>query len=259
MTLGHMSSADEFGLTIHKIANGAGSRLDLWRQLIELAAVERMAEVGVFRGQFAEDVLRRCPSIVQYYMVDPWRHLGQWKRPGNFSDAKFAASYREAMARTDFASVRRTVLRGTTGEVADRVDDESLDLVYIDGDHTLRGIAIDLICWFRKVRPGGVLGGDDFDYTIWQQGKFYEPTLVFPYAVYFAEAVDCEIFGLPFGQFLIRKEENVPFRFTDLTDQYTRLLLKQHLSWSQLLTRGVAGSLKGILRKVRSGLSIRGR
>ena len=35
----------------------------------------------------------------------------------------------------------------------------------------------------------------------------YEPTLVFPFAVYFAEAVGSRIYGPPHSQFLIEKRE----------------------------------------------------
>ena len=33
-----------------------------------------MAEVGVYRGDFASKILQRCDSIEKYYMIDPWRH-----------------------------------------------------------------------------------------------------------------------------------------------------------------------------------------
>ena len=43
---------------------------------------------------------------------------------------------------------------------------------------------------------------------------------VFPFAVYFAEAVGCPLYALPFGQFLIEKAPQRGFSFTDLTDSY---------------------------------------
>ena len=70
----------------------------------------------------------------------------------------------------------------------DEISDESLDLAYIDGDHTLRGIAIDFIRTFPKIRPGGILGGDDYTRTIWQHADNFKPRLVCPFAAYFAES-----------------------------------------------------------------------
>ena len=40
--------------------------------------------------------------------------------------------------------------------------DGSLDFVYIDGDHTLKGTNTDLAAWWPKLRPGGWLCGDDY-------------------------------------------------------------------------------------------------
>ena len=69
---------------------------------------------------------------------------------------------------------------------------------------------------FDKVRPQGWIGGDDFARWIWQHGQSFEPTMVFPFAVYFAEAVGCPVYALPFGQFLIEKAPQRGFSFTDL-------------------------------------------
>ena len=199
---------------------GADSREEFWVRFLHGHAVEDVAEVGVLRGQFAERVLQQVPSIRSYRMVDPWRHLDDWNKPANRDDDAFEQVYREAMQRTQFAADRREVLRGKTSEVADRMADGSLDFAYIDADHTLRGITIGLALMFPKIRDGGWLGGDDFSPSIWQHARNFEPTLVFPYAVYFAEAMRVPIYALPWNQFLLRKSAGEGFRFVDLAGRY---------------------------------------
>ena len=130
-------------------------------------------------------------------MIDPWRHLDDWNKPANQNDTVFEEFFRQANEKTDFAARRRVILRGKTVEVIDQIPNGELDLAYIDGDHTLRGITIDLIRVYPKVRAGGFLGGDDFNRSIWQHNTSFEPTLVFPFAVYFAEAVGATIYGTP--------------------------------------------------------------
>jgi hypothetical protein len=49
------------------------------------------------------------------------------------------------------------VLRGRTRELINQIPDDSLDFAYIDGDHTLRGITIDLVRLLPKMREGGVI------------------------------------------------------------------------------------------------------
>jgi hypothetical protein len=39
---------------------------------------------------------------------------------------------------------------------------ESLDFVYIDGNHTFRYVAEDIVEWEKIVRPGGAVAGHDY-------------------------------------------------------------------------------------------------
>jgi predicted O-methyltransferase YrrM len=211
------------------------SRLDFWVELIQSIGVQRMAEVGVYRGDFATVVLRRCECVARYYMIDPWRHLDGWNKPANQDDATFAEFYQEARAKTDFAAARRVILRGKTTEVVDQISDGELDLAYIDADHTLKGIAIDLIRVYPKVRAGGFLGGDDFSRSVWAHKTGFEPTLVFPFAVYFAEAVGATIYALPYSQFCLQKTGGARFGFVDLAGQYNDVGLQDQFTPEKLL------------------------
>lgn len=205
----------------------APDRFELWETFIEANALRRIAEVGVYRGEFAKRVLEASPGIEQYVMIDPWRSISNWNKPANTDDTAFERYYQETMAATAFAGPKRVVLRGKTTEVADSIDDNSLDFVYVDGDHTLRGITIDLIRMFPKVREGGWLAGDDFCNSIWQHPKTFEPTLVFPFVAYFAEAHGLVVFALPHNQFALQKGRG-PYSFQDLTGTYGSLgLLRQ--------------------------------
>jgi hypothetical protein len=176
-----------------------------------------MAEVGVYRGEFAARILEAVPSIERYLLIDPWRHLPMWNKPYNTDATDLDAAMAEAIERVAFAGERVEVLRGTTAEVVDRIDDASLDAVYVDGDHTLRGITLDLTLMRPKVAPGGVLGGDDFRPSIWQHDRTFEPTFVFPFAVYAAEAFGAPIHALGHHQFAIDLDGGAPFAFHDHT------------------------------------------
>jgi hypothetical protein len=223
-----MTWTDE--LVAYVAASTGASREDIWSQIIDKLQAKVVLELGVFRGAFAEQILRRCQSIVHYYMLDPWRHLDDWNKPLNVDQPSFDDIFALATARTDFARERRVVLRGKTTEMIDEISDESLDIAYIDGDHTLRGIAIDLICTYPKVRPGGILGGDDYTQTIWQHADNFEPTLVCPFAAYFAESWGATIVILPYNQFAIIKPSvrERHFRVIDTTQSYgSQSLLSQ--------------------------------
>lgn len=206
------------------------NRLDLWVSFVGAVQARDVAEIGVYRGAFAESLLRECPEIRSYYMVDPWRHLDDWNKPSNKADDVFERFFAEAMARTEAYADKRVVLRGRTSEVIDQVPDGALDFAYVDGDHTLRGVTIDLVKTFPKIRDEGWIGGDDFCRSIWQHEQDYEPTLVFPFAIYFAEAVGARVFALPYNQFLIQKTTGDGYEFTDFTGKYGRVDLRSQFA-----------------------------
>ena len=56
---------------------------------------------------------------------------------------------------------RAKLLREKSWDAADQFEDQSLDLVYIDGDHTYEGVVKDLAAWFPKVKKSGMFCGDD--------------------------------------------------------------------------------------------------
>ena len=212
---------------VRECVSQSNSRLELWIHFLKTTRVRNMLELGVFQGEFSARLLDDCGSIEKYYMIDPWRHLDDWNKPANRDDNDFERFFAETKSKTEFAAEKRIILRGKTTEVVEDIADNELDFAYIDGDHTLKGITIDLIRLFPKIKVGGWIGGDDFSRTIWQHATIFEPTLVFPFAVYFAEAVDARIYALPYSQFLIEKDNAQPFEFIDLTGNYYRTSLRE--------------------------------
>lgn len=245
-------------LTEAQLREGVGrsaTRADLWVSLLTAVKARDVAEIGVYRGNFAARLLRDCGSIATYYMVDPWRHLSDWNKPANAADDAFERFFHEAMEKTQAYAEKRVVLRGRTRDVIDRVPDEGLDFAYVDGDHTLRGITIDFVRLYPKVRDGGWIGGDDFSRSIWQHDRTFEPTLVFPYAVYFAEAVGARLYGLPHNQFLLEKGGAGEFEFVDLTGVYGETDLRNQLAEEPVSRRRDSGG-RSLVARLRRRLRV---
>jgi hypothetical protein len=240
---------------LRKCAAQAGTRMDFWAEFLRSMNVQCMAEIGVYRGDFAAAMLQGCPALTRYYMLDPWRHLSGWNKPANEDSSVFDRFFEETQSKTTFAASKRVILRGKTTEVVDQIGDGELDLAYVDGDHTLRGVTIDLVRLYPKIRVDGFLAGDDFSSSIWHHNSRFEPTLVFPFAVYFAEAIGATVYALPHSQFCMHKTRIAGFSFIDLTGRYDNLELRNQVEPGKLLkvlARERFPRLARTIRKVRS-------
>lgn len=112
--------------------------------------LNRGAEIGVDRGRFSEYMLKNNPEM-SLLLVDPW----YWKLRGE-------SRYQSTVKRMEKFGERAQIVRKTSYEAVFDVKDESLDFVYIDGDHTFDYVMTDLIWWARKVRMGGMVALHDY-------------------------------------------------------------------------------------------------
>jgi uncharacterized Rossmann fold enzyme len=129
----------------------------------------RGAEVGVFAGEMSAALLRENP-ILHLDMIDSWEGDGQAYQ-GDSGDwhAKLSQQQQDgyfeaAKQRTEFASVRRTIMRGRSTQAAEH-SPHQYDFVFLDADHSYEGCKADIEAWSAKVKPGGWLGGHDYENT----------------------------------------------------------------------------------------------
>jgi predicted O-methyltransferase YrrM len=119
------------------------------------------AEIGVYRGDFAAKNLKHWYG--KYYMVDAWNHRPGDPRDKNYGDlATNDANFKATQEATSFASSRTELIRSLSVDAALRFASESLDWVYVDALHTKAALLKDLEAWYPKVRPGGLISGDDY-------------------------------------------------------------------------------------------------
>jgi predicted O-methyltransferase YrrM len=59
------------------------------------------------------------------------------------------------------------IWRKSSTEGAECLAAHSLDWVYIDGDHSYEAVKADLENFYRVVKPGGIIAGDDYGLDGW--------------------------------------------------------------------------------------------
>jgi len=113
------------------------------RHLIEHNKFISMCEVGVRDGRTTFYLLDKIPTL-KIYAIDLDTNL--------FYNTKVQEKYKE----------RLIPVQGKSGLVADKVP--SVDLVFIDADHSYQGCSTDIKAYTPKVNSGGILSGHDIDF-----------------------------------------------------------------------------------------------
>jgi hypothetical protein len=138
------------------------SRQDLIRLLQQRDPPAAVAEIGVEKGWFTEELLVGLPGA-RVLAVDPWEYQSQGYRDGcNLEQAAQEKLYQACLTRLAPFGDRVTIDRAYSHDAAVRVPDASLDLAYIDANHSYDAVCRDLQLWFPKVKPGKILAGHDY-------------------------------------------------------------------------------------------------
>jgi len=135
------------------------TRRDLHKILAELGYTLG-AEVGVAGGKHAKQMLDAIPGL-HLLLVDPYQEYFRYSQ--DLCDRRFARMQER------LASYDKTVMRMTSLEASQQVENGSLDFVYIDGDHRFDSVMMDIILWAPKVRKSGIVAGHDY-YHFYQSG-----------------------------------------------------------------------------------------
>lgn len=116
------------------------------------------AEIGVERGRYSKSLLKANPRLT-LYGVDPWETYNGYR--DYVSQQQLDEFYADTQRRlAPYPGAK--LIRAFSAEAVKDFHDESLDFVYIDGNHDLMNVVTDLTLWSKKVRPGGIVAGHDY-------------------------------------------------------------------------------------------------
>jgi hypothetical protein len=115
-------------------------------------------EIGVRGGEYSETLCKAIPGV-ELYGVDPYTRIQGYRdivRQNSF-DAYEQAAHEKLDKYPNYHFVKKLSL-----EALDDFADNSLDFVYIDGNHDFLNVTQDIDFWIKKVRVGGIISGDDY-------------------------------------------------------------------------------------------------
>ena len=163
------------GLRLQCVYLAHGWRKMLPQMLQVLKRTGESAEVGVFKGDFSTQILKRWTFGGRHYAVDPFLHYSCTTTLGTKdSSLEYDKQCRYDQPAWDriFNRTRRdledrfpqriSMVRDLSVAAAARFAESSLDFVYIDARHDYVGVTEDLRAWWPKLRPGALFAGHDF-------------------------------------------------------------------------------------------------
>ena len=106
---------------------------------------KNIVEIGVNKCETTFRVLMACPSLLNYHLID-------------IVETPEIKSLNAAHPEIEVYIL-------TSKEAAKKFESKSLDLVFIDANHTYEAVKEDIALWLPKVRLGGVICGHDYHRT----------------------------------------------------------------------------------------------
>jgi len=116
-------------------------------------------EVGVLFGAYSEIILKSWDGHL--HCVDPWINQDDAVYLDGANKLNMETIYATARA-TIGSNPRCTLHRMMSLNAVGLFDDGELDGVYLDGNHALPSVRSDILCWWPKVKIGGIVSGHDF-------------------------------------------------------------------------------------------------
>jgi predicted O-methyltransferase YrrM len=110
-------------------------------------------EVGTRVGDYSKLLCQKIPGLA-LTCVDPWEAYS------GLTQERQEANYQEAVKRLTPLGVR--ILRMPSMEALKEFPDRSLDFAYIDGNHQFDHACMDIICWAKKIKQGGIMAVHDY-------------------------------------------------------------------------------------------------
>lgn len=138
-----------------------------WLQA-QAASCQRIVEVGVWKGRSTSVLAQVCPGVI--WAVDHWQGTPHDEVQHQLYAQALAAG--EAVCQEFLTALAKPIRSGkvvpvrmasiAAAEFLGNTLGRTLDLVFLDGDHSYEAVRDDIAQWRQLVRPGGMLAGHDY-------------------------------------------------------------------------------------------------
>lgn len=142
-------------------------REELFPELINHNNYKTVVEVGVQRGNFSQCLL--STNLECLILIDGWDMLDTYADIASVSKEQQSINYRYVLDRFE-NNKKVTVIKGYSTSY--NGSDNTIDLVYLDANHSFDYINNDINFWFPKIKKNGIISGHDYLDGNLKEGNF---------------------------------------------------------------------------------------
>lgn len=142
-------------------------RWDVVAGVLTACDAKTFVEIGCKEGRLTNYVLANVPSV-DVIAIDPWG-----KAPSNSAESYDAWNWASIEAEfwknvepwnTEKEDCRIRIVQDTSAGAVLEFEDESVDVVFIDGAHDYDNVYQDILLWWSKIKPSGFMLGHDYQH-----------------------------------------------------------------------------------------------
>ncbi len=128
-----------------------------------------IVEIGSWMGRSTScmgDLIKKSGKKINFFAVDTWEgsnedahreELQRLKDQGTTLYDTFLKNIKDCGVENYITPIKSTSLNA-----AKQFEDNSIDFVHIDASHEYKDVLDDIKAWYPKVKPGGIISGDDY-------------------------------------------------------------------------------------------------
>ena len=125
-----------------------------------------LVEVGVWKGHsisFLASKIKELNYDAKIYAVDLFEDAIDEKWTKNLKEeiSVITKIYNKVLENNEVRHMI-TDIKGTSWEMANNFEDESVDFVFIDAGHEYDSVVKDITSWLPKIKKGGIISGHDY-------------------------------------------------------------------------------------------------
>ena len=169
-------------------------RWDVISILIDQFNFKSGVEIGVFNGKNVFELAGKHKKLkltgVDPYKVQEENSLYE-KNINEEYDNKSLNIIRRNTLKEALRYSNLEILIDTSYNASAQFDKESIDFVFIDGDHSYESVKIDIQCWEPKVKENGLVMGHDYNWgnVARAVGEYFTEVWILPDNVWAASKV----------------------------------------------------------------------